>query len=157
MSHRSFQGKSRWMAGLTVALAVGLTVGLVASACSSAAAKTADLGATCDQLGTQKSVAQQADVAVGEVLKVNLCSNPTTGFSWQEPAISDAAVISLVDKTFSAAKAGGTTPAVGAAGTDTVTLKATAKGTSTVVLKYSQPWPGGTTSEWMYTLTVTVR
>jgi predicted secreted protein len=156
MSHRSFQVKSRWMAGLTAALAIGLTVGLVASACSAAAAKTADLGATCDQLGSQKNVAQQTEVAVGDLLKVNLCSNPTTGFSWQEPAVSDATVVSLVDKTFSPAAAGGT-PAVGAAGTDSITLKATAKGTATVVLKYSQPWAGGTTSEWTYTLTVTVR
>jgi predicted secreted protein len=150
LSKVSPQGKLRWMIGLIV-------IGLVASACSSALAKTADLGATCDQLSSQKSIDQQADVAVGDLLKVNLCSNPTTGFSWQEPTISDAAVISLVDKTLGAAPAGGTAPAVGAAGTDTITLKATAKGTSTVVLKYSQPWPGGTKGEWTYTLTVTVR
>jgi hypothetical protein len=28
---------------------------------------------------------------------------------------------------------------------------------STVVLNYSQPWAGGTSGEWTYTLTVTVR
>jgi predicted secreted protein len=150
MSHHSFQGKLRWPVGL-------LVIGLVASACTGALAKTEDLGAGCDQFGSQKSVNQQADVAVGDQLKVTLCSNPTTGFSWQEPAISDAAVISLVDKTFSAATASGTAPVVGAAGADSITLKATAKGTSNVVLKYSQPWLGGTSSEWMYTLTVTVR
>ena len=150
MSHPSFQGKLRWMVGLMV-------IGLLASACTSAAAKTAELGAGCDLFSSQKSVGQQADLAVGDLLKVTLCSNPTTGFSWQEPAISDAAVISLVDKTFGAATASGTGPVVGAAGTDSITLKATAKGTSTVVLQYSQPWLGGTSSEWTYTLTVTVR
>jgi predicted secreted protein len=174
MSHHSFQGKLRWMVGL-------LVIGLVASACTSALAKTAELSAGCDQFSSLKSVGQQADLAVGDLLKVTLCSNPTTGFSWQEPAISDAAVISLVDKTFGAATASGTAPVVGAAtasgtapvvgaatasgtapvvgaaGTDSITLEATAKGTSNVVLKYSQPWLGGTSSEWMYTLTVTVR
>jgi predicted secreted protein len=150
MSHHSFQGKLRLMVGL-------LVIGLVASACTSALAKTAELGAGCDQFSSQKSVGQQADLAVGDLLKVTLCSNPTTGFSWQEPAISDAAVISLVDKTFGAATASGTAPMVGAAGTDSITLEATAKGTSNVVLRYSQPWLGGTSSEWMYTLTVTVR
>lgn len=88
---------------------------------------------------------------------MTLCSNPTARFSWQEPAISDAAVISLVDNTFDAATASGTDPVVGAAGTDSITLEATAKGISNVVLKYSQPWHGGTTSESVYTLTVTVR
>jgi predicted secreted protein len=150
MSHVSLRGKLHWMVGL-------LVIGLVASACSSAMAKTAELGAGCDQFSSQKTVSQQADVAVGDLLKVTLCSNPTTGFSWQEPAISDATVISLVDKTFGAATASGAAPVVGAAGTDSVTFNATAKGTSTVVLKYSQPWAGGASSEWMYTLTVTVR
>jgi predicted secreted protein len=150
MSHVSLRGKLHWMVGL-------LVIGLVASACSSAMAKTAELGAGCDQFSSQKSVGQQADLAVGDTLKVTLCSNPTTGFSWQEPELSDAAVISLVDKTFGAATAGGAAPLVGAAGTDSITLKATAKGISTMVLKYSQPWLGGTSSEWVYTLTVTVR
>lgn len=151
MARAPFQGKLRWMVGL---LAIGLAASIYAS---SAAAGTAELGAGCDLLGSQKSVLQQADVAVGDLVKVTLCSNPTTGFSWHEPAISDAAVVSLADKTFGAAPAGETGPAVGAAGTDSFTLRATAKGTSTVVLRYSQPWSGGTTSEWTYTLTVTVR
>ncbi len=151
MTRVSYQGKVRWVVGL-------LVIGLVASVYASAAvAKTADLGAACDLFGSQKSVVHQAEVAVGDMVKVTLCSNPTTGFAWQEPAISDTAVISLVDKTFGPAKAGEAGPAVGAAGTDSFTLKATAKGTSIVVLKYSQPWSGGTTGEWTYTLTVTVR
>lgn len=151
MSRNSYQGKLRWVVGL-------LVIGLVASAyASAAAAKTAELGAGCDQFSSQKSVGQQADVAVGDLVKVTLCSNPTTGFAWQEPAISDAAVISLVDRTFVAATAGETAPAAGAAGADSLTLKAIAKGTSTVVLTYSQPWSGGTASEWTYTLTITVR
>ena len=64
--------------------------------------------------------------------------------------------MSLVDKSFGAPVAGAA-PIVGAAGTDSITLKATAKGTSNVVLRYSQPWVGGTSGEWTYTLTVTVR
>jgi predicted secreted protein len=150
VSHRSFQGKLRWPVGL-------LVVGLVASACSSALASNAELGAGCDQLGNQKSVSQQTDVAVGDELTISLCSNPTTGFSWQEPEISNGAVVGLVDRSFDTASAGEGDPVVGAAGTDVITLKATAAGTSNVVLKYSQPWPGGTSGEWTYTLTVTVK
>ena len=151
MARVSYQSKVRWVVGL-------LVIGLVASVyASTVVARTAELGAGCDLFASQKSVVQQADVAVGDLVKVTLCSNPTTGFSWQEPAISDAAVIGLVDGTFASAPASETSPAVGAAGNDSLTLKATAKGISTLVLKYSQPWPGGSSSEWTYTLTVTVR
>ena len=103
MSRHSFQGKLAWPVGL-------LVIGLMVTACSSALAKTADLGAGCDQFSSQKSVNQQAEVAVGDSIKVNLCSNPSTGFSWQEPEFSDTAVVSLVDKTFDAATADGDRP-----------------------------------------------
>jgi predicted secreted protein len=149
MTHNTIQGALRPL------LAV-LVIGLVAVGCTSASAKTADMGASCDQFGAQKSITQTTEVSVGDQVKVTLCSNPTTGFAWQEPEISDTGAVSLADKSFGAPVAG-ESPAVGAAGTDHITLKATAKGTSTVVLRYSQPWLGGTSSEWTYTLTVTVR
>ena len=149
MTHNRIPGALRPLLGL-------LVVGLVGIGCTSATAKAAEMGAGCDQFGAQKSIAQATEMAVGDQVKVTLCSNPTTGFAWQEPEISDAAIVSLIDKTFGAPVGGGT-PVVGAAGTDYVTLKATAKGTSTVVLRYSQPWVGGTVGEWTYTLTVTAK
>jgi predicted secreted protein len=133
-----------------------LVIGLVATGCTSANAKAAEMGASCDQFGAQKSITQTTEVSVGDQVKVTLCSNPTTGFAWQEPEISDATVVNLADKSFGAPIAV-ESPAVGAAGTDYITFKATARGTSTVILRYSQPWAGGTSSEWTYTLTVTVR
>jgi predicted secreted protein len=133
-----------------------LVIGLVAIGCATADAKTTEMGASCDQFGTQKRITQAAEMAVGDQVKVTLCSNPTTGFSWQEPEISNTGAVSLADKSFGAPVAGAA-QVVGASGIDTITLKATAKGASTVVLRYSQPWPGGTSSEWTYTLTVTVK
>jgi predicted secreted protein len=149
MTHNRIQGARRSLLGL-------LVVGLVASGCTFATAKAAEMGVGCDQFAAQKSITQTTEMSVGDQVKVTLCSNPTTGFAWQEPEISNAGVVSLAGKSFSAPVAG-ESPAVGAAGTDDITLEATAKGTSTVVLRYSQPWAGGTSSEWTYTLTVTVR
>jgi hypothetical protein len=63
--------------------------------------------------------------------------------------------VSLAAKSFDAPVAG-SGQVVGAAGTETVTLKATAKGTSTVVLPDSQPCLGGASSAWTCTLAVTV-
>lgn len=149
MTHNRIPGARRPLLGL-------LVIGLVAVGCTSAVAKTAEMGASCDQFGAQKSITQTTELSVGDQVKVTLCSNPTTGFSWQEPEVSDAATVSLADKSFGA-PVSGAAQVVGAAGTDHITLKATAKGTSTIVLRYSQPWAGGISSEWTYTLTVTVR
>jgi len=149
MTHNTIPGALRPLLGL-------LVVGLVASGCTFATAKTAEIGVGCDQFAAQTSITQTTEAAVGDQVKVTLCSNPSTGFSWQEPEISDTGVVSLADKSFGAPVAS-SEQAVGAAGTDHITLKATAKGTSTVVLRYSQPWVGGTSGEWTYTLTVTVR
>jgi predicted secreted protein len=149
MTHNTFRGALQPLLGL-------LVIGLVATGCTFATAKTAEIGVGCDQFDAQTSITQTTEVSVGDQIKVTLCSNASTGFSWQEPEISGTGAVSLTDKSFGAPVAG-ESPAVGAAGTDYITLKATAKGTSTVVLRYSQPWVGGTSNEWTYTLTVTVK
>ena len=149
MIHNTIPGGLRPLLGLLVA-------GLLVIGCTSADATTAEMGASCDQFGAQKSITETTELSVGDQVKVTLCSNPTTGFAWQEPEISDTGAVRLADKSFGAPVAGAA-QVVGAAGTDHITLKATAKGTSTVVLRYSQPWAGGTSSAWTYTLTVTVR
>ena len=153
MIHNRIPGARRPLLGPLVGMALG---GIVAVGCTSTVTKAAEMGASCDQFGAQKSIAQATEMSVGDQVKVTLCSNPTTGFSWQEPEISDPAAVSLADKSFGAPVAGAA-KVVGRAGTDYITLKATAKGTSVVVLRYSQPWLGGTSSEWTYTLTMTVR
>ena len=152
MTHDRIPGARRPLFGLLVGMALG---GIVAVGCTSTA-KVAEMGASCDEFGAQKSITQSTEMSVGDQVRVTLCSNPTTGFSWQEPEISDPAAVSFADKSFGA-PVPGATQVVGRAGTDYITLKATAKGTSVVVLRYSQPWLGGTSSEWTYTLTVTVR
>lgn len=149
MTYNNIPGPRRPLLGL-------LVIGLVAIGCTFATAKAAEMGAGCDQFAAQKSITQTTEMSVGDQLEVTLCSNPSTGFSWQEPEISDTAAVSLGDKSHGApvARDG---EVVGAAGTDSFTLKATAKGTSTIVLRYSQAWLGGTSGEWTYNLTVTVR
>ena len=138
MTHTVIPGARRPLLGL-------LVIGLVATGCTFAVAKAAEMGVGCDQLAAQESITQTTETAVGDQVKVTLCSNPSTGFAWQEPEISYNGVVRLADKSFCAPVAG-SEQAVGAAGTDYITLKATAKGTSTVVLRYSQPWVGGMSS-----------
>ena len=149
MTHNTMPGALRPLVGL-------LAIGLVAIACTSADGKIAEMGADCDQFAAEKSITQTTEIAVGGQVTISLCSNPSTGFSWQGPEIPDTGVVSLVDKTFGAPVAGAA-QVVGASGTDQFTLKGEANGTSTIVLRYSQPWIGGTSSEWTFSLMVTVR
>ena len=124
------------------------------AACSATQAAE-PLGATCDQLSGTPSVEQSVVVAAGKDVKIELCSNPTTGFSWEDPQVGDPGVIRLVDRAYQAPGAA-SLPVVGAAGGEVVTLHALAAGTTTVSLRYSQPWSGGTKGVWTYGLSVTV-
>ncbi len=128
MTRTTIPGARRPLLGL-------LVTGLVAIGCTSADAKTAEMGASCDQFGAQKSITQATEMTVGNQVNVTLCSNPTTGFSWQGPEISNGAAVSLADKSFGSPVVGAT-QVVGAAGTASITAKANAKGTSTVVVGY---------------------
>ena len=128
------------------------------AACSATQAAE-PLGASCDQFGRTPSVEQSprfsGRITSGTDVKIELCSNPTTGFGWEDPQVGDPGVIRLVDRAYQAP--GPTSlPVVGAAGGEVVTLHAVAAGTTTVSLRYSQPWSGGTKGVWTYGLSVTV-
>lgn len=125
------------------------------TACSATQAAE-PLGATCDQLQATRTVEQSSVVTAGSDLTVILCSNPSTGFSWEDPQLADTAVLQLVDRSYQA-PGDATMEIVGAAGGEVITLHAVAAGTTTMTISYSQPWAGGTKGEWTYRLSVTVQ
>jgi len=125
------------------------------AACSTTQAAE-PLGATCDQLQSTQTVEQTGEIAPGSDVNVVLCSNPSTGFAWEEPQLGDTSVVRLVDRSYQA-PGGATLPVVGAAGGEVLTFRAVAAGTTTVSIRYSQPWAGGTKGEWTYRLSITVR
>ena len=125
------------------------------AACSTTQAAE-PLGATCDQLQSTQTVEQTGEIAPGSDVNVVLCSNPSTGFAWEESQLGDTSVVRLVDRSYQA-PGGATLPVVGAAGGEVLTFRAVAAGTTTVSIRYSQPWAGGTKGEWTYRLSITVR
>lgn len=114
------------------------------------------LGATCDQFQATPTIEQTASIAAGSDVEVILCSNPSTGFAWDEPQIGDPSVLELAGRTYQAPD-GASLPIVGAAGGEVLTFRAVAAGTTTVTITYSQPWPDGTKGVWTYLLSVTVQ
>jgi inhibitor of cysteine peptidase len=134
--------------------AVALLGTIAIAACSSTdAAEPA--GATCDQFGLTASIEQSRTVDRGADLTVVLCSNPSTGFAWGDPQVSDGSLISVANRAFNAPAQG--SGVVGAPGEEILTIHAAAVGTATLSISYDQPWDGGTKNAWTYQLTVTVR
>lgn len=92
-------------------------------------------------------------LAVGAELTIILCSNPTTGYQWSNPAqISDQSVLRETDHRYQP-PAGSQ---AGAPGQEVWSFMPLKKGTCTVYLEYSRPWEGGEKGIWTFLLTVAV-
>ena len=130
-------------------------VAIFAGACSAAmgSPKQTTLGVGYDEFSQGKNISKQITIAEGTELIVDLAANPSTGYSWTQPAIGTPAVITQIDSKYVAPE----TKALGAAGVQVWTFKASEKGTTTVKMDYSRPWEGGEKAEWTFTLTVTVQ
>ena len=130
---------------------------LAAGACSMAqgAPREANTQVPIDEFMANKNVHREIRVPEGSVITVTLGSNPTTGFSWGETAkIANPAVLEQTSTQFVAPDGKGI---VGAPGNQVWTFKALQKGTTTVVMEYSQPWEGGTKAAKTFVLTVLVK
>ena len=107
---------------------------------------------SCDEFTENHHRSSEFEVEVGDKIRVELCSNPTTGFKWgYETTIEN--VVKEEDYDFEPPE--GDVP--GAAGIEFWTFEAIEKGTTEVRMEYSQPWEGGLKAEWTYTITVTVK
>ena len=129
---------------------------LVLAGCGGQAAAPVAPGVTVDcatfQAAGTTPVTQQLTVPVGSAFVVTLCSNPSTGYAWEEPTWDGDAGIEL--STSATAQGVGGMP--GSAGDQSFTFATTDLGTSQIQFVYSQPWEGGTKAAWLFDLDVTV-
>lgn len=132
-----------------------LAIAVVVTACTGGGAAPEPIGATCEEFGTTPNVVETAELAVGDELTIVLCANASTGFSWEEPVVSDGTVVEVVGSAY--VDPSTDEPMVGAFGEQEITVEALAAGTSTVTVAYSRPWEGGEKGVWTYEVTVTVR
>jgi inhibitor of cysteine peptidase len=113
---------------------------------------------SCDDFAAQNHITRDVELSRPGSLIVNLCSNPTTGFSWGETAeISAPSVIEQESHSFVEPQAGGDVPIVGAPGKDVWVFNALKAGTATISMSYSRPWEGGEKDAWTLVLNVTVK
>ena len=134
----------------TLLLAGALLGGCATTAADTPATPRDVLTITCDELTGQtrgassEPVEQTVAVDAAKAFRFTLCSNPSTGFTWENPVIAGPAGVSLIDHQ--------TVPATGsmagAAGSETFTFRAASAGTATIDFAYSRPWEGGEKGAW---------
>ncbi|MCX5993729.1 MAG: protease inhibitor I42 family protein [Chloroflexi bacterium] len=124
-------------------------------ACAPAAKPGATVTVTCDQFSKQANIVQDVTATVGSTITVTLCSNPTTGFQWDEQAqISDKQVLK---QTSNKMVAPANTGMAGAPGNQVWTFEALKAGAGTASFSYSRPWAGGEKGVETFKLNVTVQ
>ena len=109
--------------------------------------KVANMKLDANATGTTQQLKQ------GEVMSINLESNPSTGYAWYA-TISDSAVLVQMSEPQYIEPTGSATPIVGAAGTQTFFFQAVETGTTTVSLDYKRSWE--TDVQPLQTITLTV-
>ncbi len=133
---------------ILTALAVILVFSLLA--CSS---PDVVVRATPAELLTEQKINREIEAKAGDTIEVNLGSNPTTGYHWQTPGISDGTVLEQIgDSEYIIPEE----PIPGAGGYEVWSFKALKSGESIITMEYSQPWDGGEKAVWVFTLKVKV-
>jgi predicted secreted protein len=129
-------------------------VGLALAACSAPATPGPSLEVDCAtfESGGGAVVARDLEVGVDQTFDITLCSNPSTGFSWESPTGEGDAVAELVER--SVLQMVGGPP--GEAGRERFGFRTTAVGNGTIHFVYSQPWEGGTKGAWRFDLDLSV-
>ena len=126
------------------------------TACSPAPCDEATVKVDCEEFQAPAQdpavIEREITVSKGAVVEFWLCSNPSTGFEWEEAELSDDSVLKETFHEFVAPDS--TMP--GSAGQEHWTFEATGSGDCTVSLRYSRPWEGGEKGVWEFTLDVTV-
>jgi predicted secreted protein len=130
-------------------------VAIFAGACSAAigSPRQTNISVGYDEFSQGKNISRQVTITEGTELAVNLASNPSTGFGWTQAVVGTPSILTQTDSKYVAPDG----KAVGAAGTQVLTFKTLAKGTTNVKMDYSRPWEGGEKAEWTFALTVTVQ
>ena len=106
---------------------------------------------SCDEFNSNHNQSAEFELEVGDKIRIELCSNITTGFRWTYEIV-DVSVLKFEDYDYQAPE----DELEGTAGTDIWTFEAAGEGITEVLMEYSQGWLSDVEAEWTYTITVTV-
>jgi predicted secreted protein len=127
------------------------------------APSTLNVEISIDELSREKHIARQIEITYPGALVVTLGSNPTTGFSWNEDAITDdVGVLTQIEHKVLTQTGHENVPIeetgiIGASGKEVWIFTAVNSGETTLSFEYRRPWEGGEKAEWTFELAVTVK
>ena len=101
---------------------------------------------------TQADDGRLLSVGLGDVIKVNLAENPTTGYRWAVDTL-DTTALQLRESTYSMTPGGG----IGGDGVHTMTFQAASPGSAKLNLKQWREWAGDASIINRFSVTVTVQ
>jgi inhibitor of cysteine peptidase len=110
---------------------------------------------TCNDFMQLNRITKEVELTAGDSVRLILCSNPSTGFSWPKQAvISDKTIVQQIDDSYWNVETKGD---MGAPGKQGWTFKGLKQGKSIVSLEYCRSWEGGEKGVWAYELTLIVK
>jgi predicted secreted protein len=117
------------------------------------------VSASCDEFRGLTHVRKKVGIAVGDSVRVALCSNPSTGFAWSASAqIGDPNLLIQTSHEFVSPEPEDDGPPLpGAPGEEVWTFEALNEGWTVLSMEYGQPWEGGQKAAWTFHLAVVVR
>ncbi len=135
-------------------LALALSA-LLLGGCGRAQAQPA-LAIDCEAFQAEPVQTRQVTLDAKGSLRVTLCANLSTGYSWEDARIANPTVLEVADEVYLAGERA-KTYLVGAPGAQVWTFRALQKGETSVAFTYSQPWQGGDKGAWRLDVQVLVK
>ncbi len=96
---------------------------------------------------------QSEELGVGEEFKVELESNPTTGYDWKMTTTPDPDILGLTQDSYDPPESS----AMGAPGTRVWRFQALNAGSTTIVFEYARSWESDTPPAQTHNVSVVVR
>ena len=108
----------------------------------------------CDEFMANSHITKEVEITFPGSLVVSLCTNPSTGFAWEDVIIENESIVYQTERNHVSSEAVGV---VGASEKEVWSFNSSSSGTTTLIFEYSRPWEGGEKDEWTVGLTVVVK
>lgn len=110
-----------------------------------------NLSVTCEDFEDNPNNESEFTLEVGDKIRIELCANPSTGYTWDYEMTEDNVVMEE-DHDFDEPEG----DVVGATGIEFWTFEAVNSGNTEITMEYTPPGAGNTEDSWTLVMTITV-
>ena len=109
------------------------------------------LAVTCEDFDDNPNNESEFTLEVGDKIRIELCSNPSTGYEWDYEMTVDG-IVAEEDHDYD----GPESDMLGAPGIEFWTFEAVSPGNTEITMEYTPPGTGNTEDSWSLVMKVTV-